>query len=128
MATKNAPTLLDQMLEARLSHASILKKILDAVKDIVTDANFDCSDSGISLQAMDSSHVSLVALLLRASGFDHYRCDRSLNLGISIPSLAKIIKTAGNDDALTLRAEDAPDVLNMLFEAGTSRVIQVYRL
>jgi proliferating cell nuclear antigen len=40
------------MLEARLEQASVLKKILDAVKDIVTDANFDCTESGIALQAM----------------------------------------------------------------------------
>ena len=31
-----------------------------------TEANFDCSSTGITLQAMDSSHVSLVALFLRA--------------------------------------------------------------
>jgi proliferating cell nuclear antigen len=65
----------------------------------------------------DTSHVSLVALFLRASGFDHYRCDRSLNLGISLPNLGKIIKTCGNDDSITLSAEDKPDVLNLLFES-----------
>ena len=64
------------MFEARLVQGSVLKKILDAVKDLVTDANFDCSETGFSLQAMDSSHVALVALLLRADGFEHYRCDR----------------------------------------------------
>ena len=50
------------MLEARLENAALLKKLLDAIKDAVTDANFDCSESGIALQAMDSAHVSLVAI------------------------------------------------------------------
>merc|ERR1712194_494274 len=53
----------------------------EAMKDLVTEANFDCSTTGISLQAMDSSHVSLVGLLLRADGFDHFRCDRNISLG-----------------------------------------------
>ncbi len=45
---------------------------------------------------MDSSHVSLVALLLRAEGFEPYRCDRNLSLGISIASMSKILKCSGN--------------------------------
>lgn len=56
----------------------------------VTDANFDCSGAGISLQAMDSSHVSLVSLLLRSDGFEPYRCDHTINLGINIASMAKV--------------------------------------
>jgi len=44
------------MFEARLAQASLLKKILESLKDLVTDANFDCSATGIALQAMDSSH------------------------------------------------------------------------
>jgi len=94
-----------------------LKKIVDSIKDLVTDANFDVSSSGISLQAMDSSHVALVALLLRKDGFEFYRCDRSLALGINIASLAKVLKCAGNDDKVTIRAEDSPDTVTLIFES-----------
>jgi len=80
------------MLEALISHGGILKKLMDAIKDLVTEANFDCSSNGISLQAMDSSHVSLVALMLKADGFEHYRADRNVSLGINITSMSKIIK------------------------------------
>ena len=34
------------MFEARLVQGSLLKKILDAIKDLVEDANWDCSSSG----------------------------------------------------------------------------------
>lgn len=68
----------------------MLKKITESMKDLVTEANFDCSTTGISLQAMDSSHVSLVALLLRADGFDHFRCDRNISLGINLSSMGKV--------------------------------------
>jgi hypothetical protein len=37
-----------------------------------------------SLQAMDNSHVALVSVLLKASGFENYRCDRSMPLGINV--------------------------------------------
>lgn len=72
------------MFEARLVSSGIIKKILDAVKDLLNDASFDCSESGIQLQAMDTSHVSLVSLNLKSDGFDKYRCDRSLTMGVNL--------------------------------------------
>ena len=64
-------------------------QVLESIKDLVTDANFDCSPTGFSLQAMDSSHVSLVALLLRADGFDHYRCDRPISMGMNLTNMVR---------------------------------------
>ena len=66
-----------------MEQASLLKRILDALKDLVEDTNFDCgpvrrsarairaaaadrprprAQEGIVLQAMDSAHVALVHL------------------------------------------------------------------
>ena len=75
------------MFEARLVQGSLWKKIMEALKDLVTESKFDCSNAGISLQAMDTSHVSLVSLMLRNDGFDGYRCDRNRVLGLSIGTL-----------------------------------------
>jgi hypothetical protein len=72
------------MFEARILQGSILKKVLESIKDLVTDANFECTANGFALQAMDSSHVSLVALMLRSTGFDHYRCDRDVTMGMNL--------------------------------------------
>jgi proliferating cell nuclear antigen len=59
--------------------------VVEAIKDLIEDANFDCNSTGFSLQAMDSSHVSLVALSLRSDGFEHYRCDRNVSMGELAP-------------------------------------------
>jgi len=105
------------MFQAKLAQANLLKKILEAVKDLVSDTNFDCSASGISLQAMDSSHVSLVSLLLRENGFESFRCDRPISLGLNLGSMSKIMRCAGNDDSLTLKAEEGSDTLTFIFES-----------
>lgn len=102
------------MFEAKMSQGKVLKGILESLKELVTDANFDVSESGMSLQAMDSSHVSLVALLLRSDGFENYRCDRNLSLGINLMSMSKVLKCAGNDDAITLRADDNGDAVSFV--------------
>jgi proliferating cell nuclear antigen len=116
------------MFEARLTQAGLLKKILDSVKDLVTDANFECSSTGIVLQAMDSSHVSLVSLLLKSDGFEHYRCDRSLSLGISLSAMAKILKCASNDDSVTLKADDNGDSITFMFESQKQDKISDFEL
>jgi proliferating cell nuclear antigen len=104
------------MFEARMTSGGMLKKITEAMKDLVTEANFDCSTTGISVQAMDSSHVSLVGLLLRAEGFDHYRCDRNISLGINLGSMAKVLKCCNNDDIVTLKSDDNGDAMTFMFE------------
>jgi len=105
------------MFEAQIEHASLFKKILDSIKDLVDNANFDCSPTGITVQAMDSSHVSLVAMLLKKDGFLHYRCDRNISLGINLASLTKVLKCAGNEDKMTIRAQDNPDTVTFIFES-----------
>ncbi|CAG8518026.1 766_t:CDS:2 [Ambispora leptoticha] len=116
------------MFEARLSQGSLLKKILEAVKELVTDANFDCSETGIALQAMDNSHVALVSVLLRAEGFDPYRCDRNMPLGVNLNSLNKILKCAGNEDIITLKADDSGDTLGLIFESPNNDRVGEYEL
>ncbi|OAX85392.1 proliferating cell nuclear antigen (pcna) [Emergomyces africanus] len=116
----------DKMLEARLEQASLLKKVVDAIKDLVQDCNFDCNDSGIALQAMDNSHVALVSMMLKAEGFSPYRCDRNVALGINLVSLTKVLRAAQNEDILTLKAEDSPDVINLVFESAATDRLSEY--
>jgi proliferating cell nuclear antigen PCNA len=78
------------MFEARLVQGSLFKKVLEAIKDLLNEATWDCNSTGMSLQAMDSSHVSLVSLSLRSDGFDTYRCDRNISMGINLARLAAV--------------------------------------
>jgi len=100
--------------------------VVDAIKDLVQDCNFDCNDSGIALQAMDNSHVALVSMMLKSESFSPFRCDRNIALGINLTSLQKVLRCAQNEDILTLKAEDAPDVVNMVFESADSDRISEY--
>lgn len=68
---------------------------------------------------MDSSHVSLCALLMRAEAFDHFRCDVDVSLGLNTPNLAKLLKCAGNDDIITLKSNtERADSLTLVFESA----------
>lgn len=83
------------MFEAKLVQGILLKKMVDAMKELCSEVNWDISSTGIQMQSMDSSHVCLIAFELRADGFEHFRCDRPQTLGINLANLGKILKCAG---------------------------------
>eukprot|EP00485_Elphidium_margaritaceum_P000434 CAMPEP_0202698260 /NCGR_PEP_ID=MMETSP1385-20130828/11534_1 /ASSEMBLY_ACC=CAM_ASM_000861 /TAXON_ID=933848 /ORGANISM="Elphidium margaritaceum" /LENGTH=267 /DNA_ID=CAMNT_0049354925 /DNA_START=53 /DNA_END=856 /DNA_ORIENTATION=- len=103
------------MFEATLEDGDVLKKLIGAIGDLVQDANFDCSDEGIRLQAMDSSHVSLVNLFLSVDSFSHFVCDAQHTLGLNLASLNKVLKCSKPKDCITLRHEDDSDTLQLIF-------------
>ncbi|XP_078172124.1 proliferating cell nuclear antigen-like [Carex rostrata] len=106
------------MLELRLSQGVLLKKILESVKDLLSNVNFDCSSSnGLCLQSMDSSHVALVSLQLLPHSFERFRCDRNLTMGINLAHLSRLLKCAANEDVITIKADDQnPDTMSLMFE------------
>jgi len=115
-------------VEARLVQGSLLKKVLESLKDLLNEATWDCADTGIQLQAMDNSHVSLVSVSLRADGFDKFRCDRQLSMGMNLTSMSKILRCAANDDIITIKAQDQADNVTFMFEAPNQEKVSDYEM
>jgi proliferating cell nuclear antigen len=116
------------VLEAQLQQASLLKKVVDAMKDLCKDVNFDASEKGLQVQSMDSSHVALVSLLLRESAFSDFKCDRPASLGMNVDSLGKILKMCGPNDSLKLRFATDADVVSFQCESGEDDRIADFEL
>jgi len=117
-----------KMFEARLVQGNLLKKVLESLKDLLNEATWDCADTGIQLQAMDNSHVSLVSVLLRADGFDKFRCDRQLSMGMNLTSMSKILRCAANDDIITIKAQDQADTVTFMFESPNQEKVSDYEM
>lgn len=116
------------MFEARITEGKIFKQIIESIKDLIQDANMDCSEDEIAIQSMDSSHVSLVAVSLAAAGFDQYRCDRPVTLGFNSANLSKILKCANNEDMISLKSDDEGDTLALVFEHPNQNRIADFEL
>jgi proliferating cell nuclear antigen len=104
------------MFEARLDQSQLLKKLFEAIKELCKDVRFDFNETGIALQAMDNSHVALVAMLLKESAFEMYRCDRPCSVGVNVESVVRIFKTCGNEDTVVIKKEEDSDTLLFSFE------------
>ena len=104
------------MFRAKLKQGIHLKKIIEGIKEIFNEVNFDISAKGIYLQARDINNIALISLKLSAEGFEEFQCVNPIKLGISIPNLAKALNCGGNEDSLTLSCDDEPSKLKVLFE------------
>jgi len=116
------------MFEAKFPQAVLLKKVLEALTGLIDDATFDCDDEGLCLQAMDSSHVSLVTVKIPRETFEEFRCDRNLSLGLNLGVVTKVIKTANNDDVLTLKASGPSDTVCFLIESRNQHKVSEYNI
>uniref|UniRef100_A0AC34FU18 Proliferating cell nuclear antigen n=1 Tax=Panagrolaimus sp. ES5 TaxID=591445 RepID=A0AC34FU18_9BILA len=88
------------LLKAKLEKPSVFKKIIDLVKDVVTDdAPFTCSKNDLSLLAMDASKAALISLRLSKKFFTLYNCDGDVFFGLSLESVSKALKFANDEDS-----------------------------
>ena len=64
--------------------ASAFRVLLDALKEIITEANIQFDHEGMKIKTMDASHTVLIHLLLEANKFEKYESKARLELIIKI--------------------------------------------
>jgi len=115
-------------MEGCLKNGDILRKIIVAISDLVIDVNFDCDNLGMTLQAMDSSHVSLVSMLLRAEGFEGWNCPDNIQLGIHLDHLMKLLRCMHTKDSVELSYKEHADELDFIFKSQNEERVSHFSL
>tara|TARA_B100001057_G_C22676625_1_gene882064 strand:+ start:156 stop:941 length:786 start_codon:yes stop_codon:yes gene_type:complete len=119
----------NMILEIKTVQSAAFRVLTEALKEILTDANFEFDESGLKIMAMDSSHTVLVHLKLNAENFEYYHCKNKRILGINMLNLFKLIKTMGNSDALTLYLEEGNEsMLGIKIENSEKNTVTKYKL
>lgn len=106
------------MLECVIKDSQIFRKTLEALKEIVEEVNIEFNDDGLYVQAMDSSHCSLVSLNFENQGFDTYRCGEKTTIGLNLAALLKIIKCGDSNDQLHIEKDPNEALLKIKFESS----------
>ena len=116
-------------LEIKTVQSAAFRVLTEALKEILTDANFEIDKSGIKIMAMDSSHTVLVHLKLNAENFEYYKCDEKRIIGVNMLNFFKLIKTMGNSDTLSLYIETSNEsVLGIKIENSEKNTVTKYSL
>ncbi len=90
------------LFEMKTIQAAAFRTLIEALKEILTEANLEFDSTGVKIMAMDETHTVLVHLRLHSDRFNEYYCPAKHVLGINMIYLFKLIKTMGNNDSLTL--------------------------
>lgn len=113
------------MVSATFKSAAQLRHIAEAIGDLISDVNLDVSSTGISIQAIDSSHVCLISIVLTGDEiFESFNSEEDGSLGINVASLIKALKCAGADDRAIINNDGQKDTLNIKLSSTDDRVVE----
>ncbi len=121
------------LLNIKTIQSSAFRILIEALKEILTDANMEFDKTGLKIIRMDLTHTVLVHLKLSADDFEYYYCEREktnpLVVGVNMIFLFKLIRTIGNDDTLHLYIEKANQgVLGIIIENSEKNSVTKYKL
>lgn len=117
------------LLDIKTVQSGAFRTLVEALKEILVEANLEFDSTGMRVMALDSSHTVLVYVKLLASNFETYRCKDRQVVGISMTNLYKLIKTMGNSDTLSLFIEESNrNVMGIKIENSDKNSVTKYKL
>jgi proliferating cell nuclear antigen PCNA len=87
---------------AKLTNCTVLKKLIETCKDIVSYLTFHININGINVITMDSSHVALVSFHLEPLLFEEYSCIGELVVTVDLGELARTFKFHKDHESVIL--------------------------
>lgn len=116
-------------LELKTVQSSAFRVLIEALKEILTDANMEFDNTGMKIVAMDASHTVLVHLKLDSKNFETFQVKNKIVIGVNMLNLFRLIKTMNNNDTLTLFVEKAnTNLLGIRIENGEKNTVTTQRL
>lgn len=85
----------------------IIRALFETLKELLHDVTLVFDDQGMRLTCMDGSRTALIFLKLDAGSFERYRCTTSINCGVNLNSVFKLLRVASPQDTIVFYKEDA---------------------
>jgi proliferating cell nuclear antigen len=91
------------MFKVKFKDPKFIKGLFDAISSMITETRLKIDpEQGLSMTAMDGSHICLVDLNLKKEDLDEFTTNAHYELGLNLDDLVKIIKRGGSNDEITL--------------------------
>ena len=116
-------------LNIKTEQAGAFRILVEALKEILTEANFIFDGTGIKLMAMDSTRTILIHMKLDNPSFEYFYCPDKIVVGVNMSNFFKLIKTMGNSESLTLFIEkENENKLGILINNQEKNSQTIYKL
>jgi len=120
---------MSKLLELKTVQSSTFKQVIDALKEILMDVNFEFDETGLKIMAMDTSHIVLIFAKMDHDKFEEYYCPKKIFVGINMLKFHMIIKTISNNDILSIFIDkDDPNKLGIQIDNSEKNYKTTYKL
>ena len=97
------------------------KSCIGVIADLIEEATFKVTPTGLKMKAMDPSHVALVDFELPSNAFNEFMVDKPITLNINLAEMNKIMARAKLEDELTLEFDSSENRLILTFRGDSTR-------
>lgn len=105
----------------KTGQTTVVRVLMDALKEILEDANLECTETGIRINCIDNSRSVFVQCDLNS--FEQYKCDRPIFLGVNMSKFCKIIKMITNSETISMWVEPVIDPLHIVYQDRDAKKI-----
>lgn len=100
---------------------NVIKTLFESLKELLQDVNIIFTPDGVRICEIDRYDTLMVDLFLDAEKLEDYECLQTIEIGISIPNLYKVLKTMNNNNHLTMyMTKDDQSVLEIMIDSEDS--------
>lgn len=105
-----------------------IRNLFELMKDVLVESNIIATPEGMRLLAIDSAQCVVTSVHLQAHSFEHYECKQRTTIGVNMANMYKLVKSASNNDVITLWKNVGDDVLNIRLQNTERSSLTDYKL
>lgn len=111
-------------MKMTLAEPRYFKDSISIISELVNEARFKVSSTGIELVAMDPANVAMVLYKLLSSSFVEYKVDKEREIGINLGNLKQVLRRIKPNDMLSLEV-GTNNKLKVTLKSNTTRVFSL---
>lgn len=109
------------MFKVVIPDAKLWKSVMAAIATLVEEADFNAGEDGISLKAMDPSHVAMVSLSWPKGSFESYECDKPTKVRFNLSNVQKLLRRVRSDENLEMSYDEASKKVKMTLKGKVTK-------
>jgi proliferating cell nuclear antigen len=116
------------MFKVVIADSRMWKNFMAAISTLVEEATFDITPVGISLRAMDPSHVAMVDFEYPKEAFQEYSCSEPSKLCVDIADMVKLMRRVESGETLQLSMDPDANKLSIKLSGKYTRHFSIPQL
>lgn len=113
----------------KFKDAKFVRGIFEAISAIITETRMKIDpEKGLSMTAMDGSHICLVDLNIKKEDLDVFETSEHFELGLNLDDLVKIIKRGSANDEITFLHDPKDKKLVLEMKAENSKKVRKFTM